>query len=292
MRVLVTGAGGFIGSHVCAALKGAGHHVIGLDTTIVAERPVMYDDFIVADITHPLSKIPDLDAVIHLAAIAAPRDCDADPVKAFAVNVNGTLQVLRMALASGAKKFVFSSSAHVYDIPPKYLPTDETHPLRLNNTYTTTKILGEQLCSLFHDNHGLSTTVLRLYNAYGTDQARGYFIPDQLAKAQAGNLHLQGWNVTKDWVWVDDVANAFVKAVSTKYVGALNIGTGIETNLGWIGEQIAKAYGANFTIEPAANPTRMQADISQAKYVLDWEPKVTLEEGLRAIVDYAKVAVH
>jgi UDP-glucose 4-epimerase len=162
MKVLVTGANGFIGQYVLKALEERGHEAIGLDFTQSVRPPWIH-----ADITHPLEKIPNLDAVIHLAAMANPRECDATPIGAFAVNVNGTNQVLKMALESGAKKIVFSSSAHVYDIPPKYLPTDESHPLRLNNTYTTTKILGEQLCQLYWENHGLSYCTLRLFNAYG-----------------------------------------------------------------------------------------------------------------------------
>ena len=289
MRILCTGAGGFIGSHVCAALKGAGHHVIGLDTTIVAERPVIYDDFIVADITHPLSKIPDLDAVIHLAAIAAPRDCDSDPARAYAVNVNGTSQVLRMALASGAKKVVFSSSAHVYDIPPRYLPTDETHPLRLNNTYTTTKILGEKLCELYFENHGLSYTTLRLYNAYGIGQAKGYFLPEMISKAEQGDITLNGGDTTKDFVWVEDVARAFVLAVESHFVGAINIGTGVQTPLWKIARSIANAYGVSLETHSAGHPSHMQAEIGRAKRVLGWQPITSLEEGLNAVLSDAKV---
>ncbi len=147
-----------------------------------------------------------------------------------------------MALESGAKKVVFASSAHVYGISPRYLSTDETHPLWLQNNYTLTKILGEHLCQLYYDNHGLSYTALRLYNAYGPGQANGYFIPDQLAKAQVGGFELRGSNVTKDWIYIDDTADAFVKALTTSFVGPVNIDTGNETFLGTIASIIAKAY--------------------------------------------------
>lgn len=290
MKICVTGAGGFIGSHVCEALHKVGHHIVGLDTTIVVGRPVTYDDFIVADITAPLSTVANLDAVIHLAAIAAPRDCDADPARAYAVNVNGTHQVLKMALASGAKKFVFSSSAHVYDIPPKYMPTDETHPLRLNNTYTTTKILGEQLCQLYFENHGLSYTTLRLFNAYGPGQAKGYFIPDQIAKARRGRIDLQGSDVTKDWVYIEDVADAFVKAITSHFVGAVNIGTGIDTSLGTIARIIANHYGVDLETHLAPHPSHMRCDWGRARNILGWQPLTSLGEGLRATIDSTKTA--
>jgi len=275
MKVCVTGSEGFLGKNVVKALKVAGHTVVCLDVSPQAE--------IVADITKiiPLMKV---DAVIHLAAMANPRLCDQNPDSAFAVNVLGTQQVLRLALESGAKKFVFSSSAHVYDIPPKYLPTDETHPLRLNNTYTTTKILGEQLCQLYFENHGLSYTVLRLFNAYGPNQQLGYLIPDLICKAQRGKIDLQGSDITKDWVYVTDVADAFVKAVSSDFVGAINIGTGIETSLGAIASIIAKASKVELATFPAAIPTRMCGDWHRAERILGWSPKVCLEEGLRRLL--------
>ena len=293
MKVCVTGAAGFLGRHVYHALTSAGHTVISLD--FQWEEPLTSSQAshtIMADITKPLRKIDGLDAVIHLAAVASPRECDSDPTKAFDVNVNGTMQVLRMALESGAKKVVFSSTGHVYNIPPLYQPTDETHPLRLNNTYTTSKILGEQLCELFWDNHGLEYTTLRLFNVYGEGQRPGYFIPDQLAKAKTGRIELRGANTTKDWVYVDDVVQAFVKALDTNYVGAVNIGTGIETELKTIGEFIADAARCDFTQMSDPNPTRMCADIRRAERVLGWRPEVRYAQlaALMAKTDFERIS--
>ena len=288
MRIAVTGASGFIGRHVTAALNKVGHEVIGLDLGAPDPHCV---EWIHADVTRPLQRIYGIDAVIHLAAIAAPRECDKNPSKAFDVNVNGTMQVLRMAMESGARRFVFSSSAHVYDIPPRYFPTDETHPLRLNNTYTTTKLLGEQLCQLFWENHGLPYTVLRLFNAYGPGQSAGYFIPDMLAKAKKGPIDLQGGKTTKDFVYVEDVARAFVNALETSFVGAVNIGTGVETPLYEVANRIAQAAGVPCTpADDDAYSTRMKADWRRAKRVLWWQPTVSVEEGLAKILSEAEVA--
>ena len=287
MRVLVSGANGFIGKYVLAALRVAGHEAIGLDKEWLNLRWYESVDLAV-DITKPIPQMQGLDAVIHLAAMSNPRECDANPSMAYDVNVNGTNQVLRMARESGVKRFLFASTAHVYDIPPKYLPTDEVHPLRLNNTYTTTKILGEQLCQLYYENHGLSYAILRLFNAYGPEQAKGYFIPDQLSKASKGEISLRGANTTKDWVWVGDVADAFVRALSTEFVGPVNIGTGIETDLATIARIIAEGFGAKFAATPSDNATRMCADIGRAKRILGWQPTVSLEEGINACLDAAK----
>ena len=279
LKVLVTGSEGFLGRHICAALKERGHEVVGLDSAPTAE--------VVADITKVLPMMG-LDGIIHLAAVASPNICTANPELAFSVNVLGTHQVLRLALRSGAKKFVFSSTAHVYDIPPRYLPTDEVHPLRLNNVYTTTKILGEQLCQLFYENHGLSYTTLRLFNVYGPGQKAGYFIPDMIEKARGREITLNSSNTTKDFVYVDDVARAFCAAVETPYVGAINIGSGIETQLRDIADVIAAAAGTTANGWNTSNATRMQANRQRAKQVLDWEPTVSLEEGLDRTINVFK----
>ncbi len=279
MKILVTGANGFIGRHVVEALRQTEHVVIASDNEWLNLKWYESVDM-EADITKPLLPIEGLDAVIHLAGLANPRECDAYPGSAFDKNVNGTHQVLKMALASGAKRVIYASTAHVYGVSPKYLPTDETHPLWLQNNYTLTKILGEQLCQLYYENHGLSYAILRLYNAYGSGQAKGYFLPDMLSKAKAGSIHLPGGNTTKDWVYVEDVAQAFLKALSTSFVGAINIGTGIETEISVLAEYIAHAMGAKFSSSPSPNATRMQADIKRAQGVLNWQPTVAVKEGL------------
>ena len=281
MKVLVSGAAGFLGTHVMRALDAAGHETSGIDVRATSR---IFGGNITKPLTSPVFRQP-LDAVIHLAALANPRECDADPTKAYDVNVNGTSQVLQMALASGAKKVIFSSSAHVYGISPRWQPTNESHPLYLQNTYTTTKILGEQLCQLYFENYGLSYTTLRLYNAYGPDQAPGYFIPDMIAKAKLGDFRLKDAGTTKDFVWVDDVAQAFVAALDTNFVGPVNIGTGVETPLHKAAAYIAEAHGAHVIFEDdPARDTRMCADYARASKVLQWHPKTSVTEGLDAII--------
>lgn len=283
MRVLVTGASGFIAGHVCEALRKAGHQVVGLD---ISFSPNVH---IVADITKPIPSVGQVDAVIHLAALSHPRDCEGAPAKAFSVNVNGIHQVLRAAVASSARKFIFASSAHVYGIPPKYLPTDENHPLRLQNDYTITKILGEELCRLYYENHGLNYTVLRLYNTYGPGQQSGYFIPDMLEKAAHGHIDISWANTTKDFVYISDVVDAFLRALESPFAGALNVATAVETELAAIGQIIAESTGASFSFTKSKDASRMCGDYRHAARILGWQPKVTLAEGMRAVLDDAKI---
>ena len=272
MRVLVTGANGFIGRHLVQALEQGGHTVLGWD---------LPDQ----DITQPFGTPPPLDAVIHLAAVASPAVCDRDPERAFRVNVQGSHNVLKLAVAAGAKRFVLASTAHVYGVSPRYLPTDERHPLWLQDTYTTTKLLGEQLCQLFFDNHGLSYCALRLFNGFGPGQQKGYFIPDKLQQAMAGDFELRGHQVTKDWVYIDDIVRAYIMALESHDVGSINIGTGLETSLETIANIIANRFGVQLTIqEPSNPPTRMCADSRRAKRVLGWHPEIALEEGLERTI--------
>ena len=290
MRVLVTGAGGFLASYIIPALVRRGDEVVGVDVNVkpAESAPNGLRDrvrFVNADIVDPVLSEQVLgvfDCVIHLAAIAAPRVCDADPSRAFDINVNGTHNVLKLAMKVGAKRVVFSSSAHCYGISPKYLPTDERHPLQLLDTYTTTKLLGEQLCRLFSDNYGLPHVTLRLYNGYGPGQTAGYFIPDMIAKAKAGRIAMKGSGVTKDWVFVEDVARAFVAATDTPFVGALNVGSGVETSLGAIAGRIARAFDVPLTFldYPKEQDTRMWCDGRWAGRVLGWTPRIDLDNGL------------
>src|SRR4029077_19456832 len=169
-----------------------GHDVLGID---IAERwPAMlrYD---IRHESHLLSMnmvegCRNLEGIIHLAAIASPRLAQDDPDVSWSTNVQGTYNVLQLAKALGVPRFVFLSSAHVYGISPKYFPTDERHPLALQDTYTSTKIAGEQLCRLFYDNCGISYVTLRLFNAYGVGQSKDYFLGVKLAQARERRLTL------------------------------------------------------------------------------------------------------
>ena len=275
MRVLVTGAHGFIGRHLVKALEQSGHTVLGWD---------LPDQ----DITQPFGTPRPLDAVIHLAAIGSPPLCDRDPAAAFAVNVRGTHNLLKLAVAAGAKRVLFASTAHAYGVGPKYLPTDERAPLSVFDVYTTTKLLSEQLCQLFYENYGLSYAAIRLFNGYGPGQQPGYFVPDMIQRANTGLIELRGGQITKDWVFIDDVVRAYVLALDSQFVGAINVGTGIETDLFTIASKIAKAFGVRMTVQPSGPPTRMLCDWGRAQRVLGWRPKVTLEEGLERTIEYWK----
>lgn len=298
MKILITGAAGFIGTKLADRLVGMGHEVFGLDKVSMEHLPLRVHkiscDIRLDETVGEVSKFlrGEVDACVHLAAVAAPRQAEADPSLAWETNVRGTQNVLMLCRSSGIKKVVFASSAHVYGISPKYLPTDEEHPLSLLDTYTVTKIMGEKLCQLHHDNYGLSTTVLRLFNAYGPGQSKDYFLGVKLAQAAAGGpVTIMNGSVTKDWVWIDDVVSAMVLALATKFVGPLNIGTGVETSLREMALQISTSFDRGPLKEDVSQdfgPTRMCCDYDRAEDVLGWMPTVFVPEGLKLLADAAR----
>ncbi len=202
------------------------------------------------------------------------------------VERNHNLLVFR----NGKTAFCGNSTAHVYGISPKYMPTDENHPLALLDTYTSTKILGESLCQLFYSNHHLAYITTRLFNGYGPGQNTDYFIPAMVAKAKTGRIELRGRNITKDFVYVEDVGDAFIRALMSDYVGEVNIGTGKQSTLEYVARHIAKALGAELTfssVDPAG-PTHMQCDPTRALKILGWKASTPIEQGLDKTIAASK----
>jgi UDP-glucose 4-epimerase len=289
MKVLVTGCDGFLGKHLVLALLNAGarNSVAGIDIANSPEQDVRDDVFML----RAAEDAKGYDACVHLAAIAAPDKCKADPTLAYETNVRGTFNVLRLCERAGIRRVVFLSSAHVYGITPPMLPTPETCPFALHDPYTVSKILAEQLVHLFWENHGIAYTTLRLFNGYGQGQSDQYFVGVKLAQARGGSpVTIRNGSVTKDFVHVSDVVRATILALESDFVGPVNIGTGVETRLDAIAAQIALSYKVDMVEEPSdgSGPTRMCADWRRAKSVLGWEPKVTVEEGIRELCEETK----
>jgi UDP-glucose 4-epimerase len=298
MRILVTGAAGFVASHVVPYLATVGHEVVLTDVVPIA--PYVVNRAVAGftwDIRHAhelhafVDEAAGCEALIHLAAIASPRVCTADPSVAWETNVRGTRNVLRLAQLADIRRVIFASSAHVYGISPRYLPTNETHPLALHDDYTMTKIIGEEMCDLFFRNHHLSTCILRFFNIYGWGQTAQYLIGAKLGQATAEKrVVIAGPEITKDWIAIEDVCAAIMLALESSYVGPLNIGTGVETSIGHIAREIADGFGVPYKEEDTsdAGPTRMRADIHRAQVVLGWEPEVPFEQGLRRLIVRAR----
>jgi len=300
-NVVVTGAAGFIGSHLTDVLVNLGANVIAVDLVSqfgsanidhLKDRIKIID----ADISNEkeLDKIDgDIDYVFHLAAYAVPTLCDKNPGIAFRTNVQGTFNMLRFSVKKDVQKFVFPSSALLYGRYPQYLPIDEKHPIEFSsNIYNATKKIDEDLCLLFHEKHNLPVVFFRLFNAFGPRQAADYFIPTVIIQAmKTKTIELWSEKPTRDFTFVQDTANAFVRAAESKYVGGpINIGSGHEVKTGDIARQIAESFGAEikFLNKEVTGSMRLQCDNTKAREILGWHPSIPFEEGLERTIQWFK----
>lgn len=285
MRVLVTGAGGFLGRPLVAALRAAGHDAAPLE----------------GDVTEPATFAKaskgakgaggsgKVDAVYHLAAQSNVPKSVKDPAETWKANVDGTLQVLDWARRDGVGRVVVISSSHVYGHPQRS-PMDEGHPLAPRSPYGASKVAAEALAAAYHASYGVPAVVVRPFNIYGPGQAPGFLVPDILAQLRAGkSLVLGDPKPVRDYTFLDDAVRFLVAAgTAPGAVGeALNLGSGKGHSVEQVVAAALKASGSG--LEPAYDKARFRAnesgavvaDVAKARRLLGWAPQVGLEDGLR-----------
>ncbi|GAA0947833.1 NAD-dependent epimerase/dehydratase family protein [Actinocorallia libanotica] len=302
MRILVTGAAGFIGSHLVDRLLSDGHDVIAVDNLASGRRDnlggrVELHDLDIADpALTALATARSPEVVCHLAAQVSVRRSVSDPLLDARTNVMGTINVLEAARAAGARKTVFTSSCAVYGVPDS-LPVGADAELRPKSPYAASKTTGEIYLRAYRELHGLDYTTLALANVYG---------PRQTPEGEAGVISIftaallegrptivygDGGN-TRDYVYVADVVDAYARALETGSGERFNIGTGVQTTDRRLHALVAAAAGA--PDEPGTAPFRlgdlpaMALDPAPALDGLGWKPRTSLEEGLAATVAWAR----
>ncbi|WP_405178059.1 NAD-dependent epimerase/dehydratase family protein [Nocardia sp. NBC_01377] len=282
MRVLVTGANGYLGGAVCRALRDSGHTVIGSvhrgRSLAPADLPMRAADLRdVAALTHALHGI---DAVCHLAGLTRARDSHTEPLRYFEVNAGGTVALLRAMEAVGVRHLVFASTAAIYGTPDRQ-PIDEDLPDDPPHPYAASKLAAEAAITAQAATGTLSAVILRLFNLVGGSNADdGGIIPRLLAVA-AGELHRLPINgdgtAVRDYLHIDDAASAFVAAltrlpdpgVSRRY----NIGSGIDTSVNELVAATSRITGKAVAVRhrPAATePRRLVGDSTRARNELNW----------------------
>jgi nucleoside-diphosphate-sugar epimerase len=298
---LVAGAAGFLGSNLCQALLELGHQVIGVDNFSTSNRRNLEAlignsnfDFYELSIldTEYLEKIANLDFVFHFASPASPAKYQAQGLETIKANTVGTENLIRLALRHSAK-FVFSSTSEVYG-DPLVSPQKESYwgnvnPIGPRSVYDESKRLGETLVSHFVQNQGLKGSIVRIFNTYGPgmDPFDGRVVSTFIRQA----LNSEPFSIfglgtqTRSFCFVDDLILGIVKCANSEQFGPVNLGNPKEINLIELGEIIASTLGVQPTFEhfplPEDDPMQRRPDISRAKSLLDWEPTVTLEEGIR-----------
>jgi len=301
VKVLVTGGAGFIGSHVCDQFVRAGHEVIALDNLSSGKKENLDPRvrLAVLDIRSPeaaeLIRSEKPHAICHLAAQMDVRRSVEDPRFDAEANILGMLNLLEAARVSGVKKVIFSSTGGAIYGEQDVFPAPESHATRPVSPYGVSKASGELYLGYYRAQYGLQYVALRYANVYGPRQnphgEAGVvaIFAQRLVAGSPCTIYGDGGQ-TRDFVFGPDVARANLLAFEKDYVGAVNIGTGIETDINRLFTLLAQAAGSNTQVTHApgkpGEQRRSCIDASLARKVLGWEPTVGIADGLRQTVEF------
>ena len=305
-KVLVTGGAGFIGSHVVDALLNGGAKVWILDNlstgtprNLRAWRRNSKLNFrkgsvVQSNVVATLAK--KVDAIVHLAAQVSPYVSVKKPEVVNAINVSGTLTVLNAALKAEVQRVVFASSSSVYG-NQTLLPIAEDNPLHPVTPYGVSKLAGEKYCGAYFQTYGLNTVALRYFNVFGERQSANPYsgviaiFAKQFTKGLRPTIYGDGTQ-TRDFIHVSDVVRANLQALeSSKGIGdAFNVGTGRSTSINELASLVAELVGRpEVSTTHSANRTgdirHSYANMTRAKEVLGFQPRVELKEGLKQLID-------
>lgn len=299
--VCVTGAAGFLGSSLCRELVLRDAKVIALDNFAVGQRGNLGEiedrvEVVTADVRdldslkEPIQKSQ---IVFHLAAIDNRKTCLKDFALAFDVNIKGTANVL--SLCSNVERVVFASSTMVYG-EPRYLPIDERHPLDGYDPYAVSKIAAEYLFRAYYFMHGLPFTIIRNSNTFGPGQGRDYLVPTLIIEGLT-KKQIEVWtpSVIRDFQYIDNCIDGLIKVVESESTlgETINLGSGKGITTGELADIICQYLDTTWVDmkKPAPVSSKLISDITKIKALTGWEPKVSLEEGLRRLIEYYKSVV-
>jgi len=304
-RIVVTGAAGFIGSHLCEALLARGDSVIGIDNLVtgdlnnIAHLRERDFQFIRHDVTRYIDVDGPVDYVLHWASPASPIDYHELPIQTLKVGSLGTHNALGLAKAKGAK-FVLASTSEVYGDPLEH-PQKETYwghvnPIGPRSVYDEAKRFGEAITLAYHRTHGIDTKIVRIFNTYGPRMRLrdGRAVPAFVSQALANeDVTVFGdGSQTRSFCYVSDLVRGILSLMDAKTNEPVNIGNPHELTIEEIARTIVRLCGSSSKIVyrplPVDDPKQRKPDITRARTLLGWEPKVGLEEGLRTSIEYFK----
>jgi len=305
-RALVTGAGGFIGSHLVERLAREGADVVAftrytsqskrgllemVPAEILEKVQVIRGDIRDADAVE--SAVRGADYVFHLAALVGIPYSFLHPTEVFDVNTMGTLNVLNAARGSSPQRVVITSTSEVYGTA-RYVPIDEKHPLQAQSPYAASKIGSDAAGISFFRAYGLPVVVVRPFNAFGPRQSDRAVIPTIIAQALTKDrVRLGNLDATRDFTFVTDTVAGFLAAASASVYGRpLNIGSGFEISIGEVAQRIIALTGSAAPLEVDAERLRPEGgevdrlwcDSTLARELLGWQPEVSLDEGLQKAI--------
>ncbi len=298
MRVLVTGGSGFIGSHVVDQLLVHEHEPVILDTRLSPHHPGVAS--VVGDMTDAetiLGAVRDVDAIVHLAAVADVNDVVVDPVRASFVNVHGTQMVLEAARHGNVRRVVYASTVWVYGNAPVEGDLDEDAPLaHPSHVYTATKLAGEMYCTAYGELYGVESAILRFGIPYGPRARPAAVIPSFVARAQHGDtLTIAGdGNQTRQFVYVEDLAEGVVLALQQGSAQRVyNLVGDEETSVQQIADTVRAIVGDVAVVHGPERPADVRLGYvsgSRAAAELGWAAATNFNEGVRRYVDWLSLA--
>jgi len=305
-RVLITGAAGFLGSHLCDRFIKEGFDVVGMDNLITGDLKNIEHlfklkefEFYHHDITKFIHVPGNLDYILHFASPASPIDYLKIPIQTLKVGALGTHNCLGLAKAKGARILVASTS-EVYGDPLVHPQTEEywgnVNPVGPRGVYDEAKRFMESISMAYHTFHQVETRIIRIFNTYGPRMRLndGRALPAFIGQALRGeDLTVFGeGSQTRSFCYVDDLIEGIYRLLMSDYVSPVNIGNPVEISLLEFAEEILKLTGAKTKIVfkplPVDDPKQRKPDITKAKELLGWEPKVDRAEGLRITYEYFK----
>ncbi len=304
MRVLITGAAGFLGSHLADRFLAEGHDVVGMDNLITGSRHniahlASHRRFMFAmhDVSRFIQVDGPVDGVLHFASPASPIDYLELPIQTLKVGSLGTHNALGLAKAKGAR-FFLASTSEVYGDPQVH-PQPESYwghvnPVGPRGVYDEAKRFAEAMTMAYHRHHGVDTRIVRIFNTYGPRmRARdGRVVSNfvvQALKREPLTVYGEGQQ-TRSFCYISDLIEGIYRLFMSDHIDPTNVGNPHEFTVRQLADEVLRLTGSSSPIEyrplPVDDPKVRQPDISKARALLGWEPKVTLAEGLGRTVDY------
>ncbi len=305
-RILITGAAGFLGSHLCDRFIAEGYQVVGMDNLITGDIkniehlfPLKQFEFYNHDVSNYVHVSGQLDYILHFASPASPIDYLKIPIQTLKVGSLGTHNLLGLAKEKKAR-FLIASTSEVYGDPTVHPQPEEywgnVNPVGPRSVYDEAKRFQEAITMAYHTFHGLETRIVRIFNTYGPRMRLndGRVLPAFIGQALRGeDLTIFGDGTqTRSFCYVDDLVEGIYRLLHSDYVYPVNIGNPNEITMNDFAQEIIKLTGTNqkivFLPLPQDDPKQRQPDITKAREILNWYPKVDRKEGLKITYEYFK----
>lgn len=306
MRILITGGAGFLGSHLCDLFLAQGHEVIAMDNLITGSTDNIAHlagegrfHFIKQDVTEYIYLEEPLDVILHFASPASPNDYLEFPIQTLKVGALGTHKTLGLARAKGAC-YLLASTSEVYGDPLEH-PQSESYwgnvnPIGPRGVYDEAKRFAEALTMAYHRYHGLDSRIARIFNTYGPRMRLddGRVVPNFLGQALRGQpLTIYGdGSQTRSFCYISDMIEGIERLLFSQETEPINLGNPQEMSIlelaHMVNEMTGNKAGVAYEPLPQDDPRVRQPDITRAKELLGWEPKIELEEGLRTTIAWFK----